>query len=47
MEAVELATLDWVDGCNDRRLLEPIGNVLPGEAEERCHAPIAAPAPAA
>ncbi len=32
-EAVELATLAWVDGFNHRRLLEPIGNVPPAEAE--------------
>lgn len=25
LEAVEFATLDWVDGFNHRRLLEPIG----------------------
>lgn len=33
--AVELATLEWVDWYNHRRLLEPIGNVPPAEAEER------------
>jgi putative transposase len=33
MEAVEYATLEWVDWFNDRRLLEPIGNVPPAEAE--------------
>ena len=32
---VELATLQWVDWYNHRRLLEPIGNVPPAEAEER------------
>jgi putative transposase len=32
---VELATLRWVDWYNHRRLLEPIGNVPPAEAEER------------
>ena len=32
-EAVELATLEWVDGFNQRRLLEPIGNIPPAEAE--------------
>ena len=26
-EAVELATLEWVDWFNNRRLLEPIGNI--------------------
>lgn len=37
-EAVELATLEWVDWFNHRRLLEPIGNVPPAEAEARYHA---------
>jgi putative transposase len=32
-EAVELATLEWVDWFNHRRLLGPIGNVPPAEAE--------------
>lgn len=32
-EAVELATLDWVDWFNNKRLLEPNGNVPPAEAE--------------
>ena len=32
-EAVELATLQWVDWFNHRRLLEPIGNIPPAEAE--------------
>jgi transposase InsO family protein len=32
-EAVEFATLEWVDWFNNRRLLEPIGNVPPAEAE--------------
>ena len=35
LEAVEYATLEWVDWFNNRRLLEPIGNVPPAEAEER------------
>ena len=26
-EAVEMATLEWVDWFNNRRLLEPIGNI--------------------
>lgn len=38
LEAVELATLDWVDWFNHRRLLEPIGNILPAEAEARFYA---------
>ena len=33
VEAVEYATLDWVDWFNNCRLLEPIGNVPPAEAE--------------
>jgi putative transposase len=38
MEAVELATLEWVDWYNNRRLLEPIGNMPPAEAEARYYA---------
>ena len=38
MEAVELATLGWVDWFNNRRLLEPIGNIPPVEAEQRYYA---------
>ena len=34
-EAVEFATLEWVDWFNHRRLLEPIGNIPPAEAERR------------
>jgi putative transposase len=34
MEEVELETLKWVDWFNNRRLLEPIGNIPPAEAEE-------------
>jgi transposase InsO family protein len=37
LEAVELATLKWVDWFNHRRLLEPIGNVPPAEAEAAFH----------
>jgi len=33
LEAVEYATLEWVDWFNNRRLLEPIGHVPPAEAE--------------
>ena len=39
-EAVEYATLEWVDWFNHRRLLEPIGNIPPAEAEERYYATI-------
>ena len=35
LEAVEWATLDWVDWYNHRRLLEPLGHVPPAEAEAR------------
>jgi transposase InsO family protein len=34
LEVVEFATLEWVDWFNNRRLLEPIGNVPPAEFEE-------------
>ena len=37
-EDVELATLEWVDGFNNRRLLGPIGNIPPAEAEARFYA---------
>jgi hypothetical protein len=47
MEAVEFATLGWVDWCNNRRLLEPIGNIPPVEAEERYYAMAAESAVAA
>jgi len=46
-EAVEFATLEWVDWFNHRRLLEPIGNIPPAEAEERYYAMLDAPAMAA
>jgi putative transposase len=38
LEAVEFATLEWVDCFNNRRLLEPIGNVPPAEAEANYYA---------
>ena len=34
-DAVEMATLTWIDWFNTRRLLEPIGYVPPAEFEER------------
>jgi len=37
-EAVEYATLEWVHWFNNRRLLEPIGNIPPAEAEQRYYA---------
>jgi putative transposase len=39
-EAVEYATLEWVDWFNHRRLLEPIGNIPPAEAEDQYYAMI-------
>ena len=46
-EAVEFATLEWVDWFNNRQLLEPIGNIPPAEAEERYYAMLEEPAMAA
>ncbi len=40
-EAVELATLTWVDWFNHRRLLSSIGNIPPAEAEAIYHAKVA------
>jgi transposase InsO family protein len=37
-ETVEFATLEWVDWVNNRRLLGPIGNIPPAEAEARYYA---------
>jgi len=34
-DAVEYETLKWVNWHNNRRLLEPIGNIPPAEAEEK------------
>ena len=34
IDDVEYATLEWVDWFNNRRLLEPIGNVPPAEFEQ-------------
>jgi transposase InsO family protein len=46
-EAVEFATLEWVDWFNHRRLLEPIGNMPSAEAEARYYAQTEDPALAA
>ena len=46
-DAVEFATLEWVDWFNNRRLLEPIGNIPPVEAEQRYYAMLDEPAMAA
>ncbi len=40
LEAVEFATLEWVDWFNNRHLLEPIGNIPPAEAEAHYYAQI-------
>ena len=37
-DAVEYATLEWVDWFNTRHLLEPIGNIPPAEAEANFYA---------
>ena len=33
LEAVEFATLEWVDWFKHRKLLEPIGDIPPAELE--------------
>ncbi len=37
-DAVEYATLEWMDWFNNRRILEPIGNIPPAEAETNFYA---------
>jgi putative transposase len=37
-EAIEFATLEWVDWYHNRRPLEPIGNIPPAEAEAAYYA---------
>lgn len=37
-DAVEYATLEWVDWFNNSSLLEPIGNIPPAEAEANFYA---------
>jgi putative transposase len=44
LEAVEFATLEWVDWFNHRRILEPIGNIPPAEAEDRYYTMLEQPA---
>ena len=46
-ESVELATLEWVAWFNHHRLLEPIGNIPPAEAEANYYAGLEEPALAA
>jgi len=43
LESVEYATLNWVDWFNNRRLLEPIGNIPPVERESAYYAMEEAP----
>ena len=38
LEAVEFATLEWVDWFNNRRLLESIGHIPPAEMEAAYYA---------
>ena len=47
LQAVEYATLEWVDWFNNRRLLEPIGNVPPAEAEAAYYRELEEPTPIA
>jgi len=44
LEAVEFATLVWVDWFNNRRLLGPIGDIPPAEYEEAYYRSQEAPA---
>jgi transposase InsO family protein len=37
LEEIEFTTLEWIDWFNNRRLLEPIGNVPPVEFERECY----------
>ena len=46
-EAVEYATLEWVDRFKNRRLLDPIGNVPPAEADAIFYATLESEAMAA
>mgnify|MGYP001826115723 FL=1 len=36
-QVLEYATLEWVDWFNNRRLLEPIGDMPPAEYEALYH----------
>jgi len=44
LEAVEYATLEWVDWFNNRRLLSSIGDIPPAEAEAAYYAGLEEPA---
>ncbi|MEX3640584.1 IS3 family transposase, partial [Paraburkholderia sp. BR14427] len=41
LQAVEMATLEWVGWFNNRRLFGPIGNIPPAEAEAAYYANLA------
>ena len=47
IEAVESATLEWVDWFNNRRLLAPLGYVSPAEYEDAYYRSQDTPAQAA
>ncbi len=47
LEAVEYATLEWVNWFNNHRLLKPIGNIPPEEAEANFYAALETEAMAA
>lgn len=47
LEAVEYATLEWVDGDNAKRLLKPIRYIPPAEVEAACDPAAEEPAKAA
>ena len=36
VDDVELATLEWVDWCNKKRLSERLGYIPPAEYEQAC-----------
>ena len=42
LQAVEMATLEWVDWFNHQRLLGPIGHIPPAEAEDAYYRQLAA-----
>jgi putative transposase len=42
LAAVEVATMNWVDWYNNRRLLGSIGNIPPAEAATNYHAALVA-----
>ena len=42
-DAIEYATLEWVDWFSNRRLLEPIGNIPPADVEENYYATLEEP----